>query len=207
MGGVAGLARAAIEDYLNMKSYAWRFGRGEPQVRGWRPLFLGPVTLAFGVLECGLGWSRRYRGFRVLWKGNDVWTVRLDGGASGLEASTAVLDATFREDVRAVRRHLWARLWPQRPAPSDAATGEHTFPDRVRLMPGDGWLGTAVADPRGDAVKDPRGSIILMGYIEKRPLSAGAVHFYHIVSRDGYTPIHSEGRAVFQRYSRVRAKR
>ena len=87
------------------------------------------------------------------------------------------------------------------------APGEPTFPERVRLQPGNGWLGTAVEDPKGDAVKDPRGSIILMAYFEKRPPPAGVVQGYFIVSHDGYTHIHSKGHAFFQRYSLMRGGR
>jgi hypothetical protein len=38
---------------------------------------IGPVYVAFGVLDCGQGWSRRYRGFRLLWRGNSIARVRL----------------------------------------------------------------------------------------------------------------------------------
>ena len=37
----------------------------------------GPLCIAFGVMECGQGWSRRYRGFRVLWRGNRVAKLRI----------------------------------------------------------------------------------------------------------------------------------
>ena len=93
-----------------MKTCAWRFGRGEPQVRGWRPIFSGPLSIAFGVLDCGPGWSRRYRGFRMLWKGNRFCTVRLDSGVAGLQDGPALLDAPLRADVRAVLTHQWSRL-------------------------------------------------------------------------------------------------
>jgi hypothetical protein len=63
--------------------------RGSPQTNGWRPILIWHLGLCFGVLECGMGWSKRYKGVRILWKKKEVYSFKFGKPVDGYLAYKA----------------------------------------------------------------------------------------------------------------------